>query len=101
SRDELVVRQGDHRVEADAQEAPDLAAVDPAEHLVNVHAGVRHRLRVDAPHFRDIGAVFGVLDVALARELVALLAVLAAALAVALAGDRSVAAALPADPPRG
>ena len=75
------------------QQAPDLAAFDLAEHLVAVDAGLRAAPPARCPRRRRRGAVLGVLDVARARELVALLAVLAAALAVALAGDRRVAAA--------
>ena len=74
--------------------------LDLAEHLVAIDAGVRQLLLGDAPDVGDVPAMLGVLDVAAAGELVALLAVLAAALAVALAGDRRVAAARPADPPR-
>src|SRR4051794_5315691 len=55
---------------------------------------------IDAPDAGDMGAVFGVLDVAHARQLVALLAVLTAALAVRLAGDGAVATAFAADAAR-
>ena len=73
--------------------------LDLAEQLVAIDPGVRQLRLGDAPDVGDVPAVLGVLDVAAAGELVALLAVLAAALAVALAGDRRVAAARPADPP--
>ena len=54
------------------------------------------------PHTaRDVGARLGVGDLAVAGELVALLAVLAAALAVALTGERAVAAARRARAGRG
>ena len=46
-------------------------------------------VRVDAPDAGDVRAGGGVVDLAVAGELVGLLAVLAPALAVALAGDRS------------
>src|SRR5262245_51363657 len=52
-----------------------------------------------APDRRDVGAVLGVVDVAPAGQLIALLPVLAAALAVALAGYRAVATRRPADTP--
>ena len=84
------------------QQALDLAAVDLAEDLV----GSRRRRAAARPASMPQTpatwrAVLRVLDVAAAGKLVALLAVLAAALAVALAGDRRVAAARPADPARG
>ena len=55
----------------------------------------------DAPDLGDVRAVLGVLDVAVAGQLVALVAVLAPALPVALPGDGAVAAARLADPPGG
>ena len=55
------------------------------------------RCFLDAPDLGDVCAVLRVLDVARARQLVALLALLPPALAVALAGDHRVAAAFPAD----
>ena len=82
------------------QQALDLAPIDLAEDLVGIDARRGQFVRVDAPDRGDVGAVLGVVDVARAGELVALLAVLAPALAVALAGDRGVAAALAADPAR-
>ncbi len=95
--DEVAVRQRHLGVEADAEQAADFAAVDLAEDLVGVHAAVRQFRRIDAPHLGDVGAVLRVLDVAAAGQLIALLAVFASALAVALAGDGGVAAALAAD----
>ena len=59
--------------------------------------GLRDLVGRDAPDRGDVLASLGVGDRALARELVALLAVLAAALAVALAGDHHAARALAAD----
>ena len=98
--DEAVVRQRHLGVEAEAEQALDLALVDLAEQLVGVHTRVGDALLRHVPDAGDVGAMLGVLDVAHAGELVALLAVLAAALAVGLAGDGAVAAALAADAPR-
>src|SRR5262249_30032361 len=70
--------------------------------LDDLHRGdalPRDALLGDAPHRRDVRAVLGVLDVARAGKLVALLALLAPALAIALAGDHRVAATGSADPP--
>ena len=78
----------------------DLARVDLAEHLVRVDARAGHVLLVDAPDAGDVLAVLGVGDVAPARELIALLPVLASALAVGLADDRAVAALRLADAAR-
>ena len=75
--------------------------VDLAEYLITIDALARHLVDVDAPHSGHVGAVFGVLDIAGAGQEVAFLAVLAPALAVALAGDRGVAATRPADAPGG
>ena len=102
ARDESAVRQRHLGVEADAEQAADLAAVDQAEDLVGVHAGAPgNSSGADAPDLGDVLAVLGLADVAAAGKLVALLAVLAPALAVALAGDGRVAAVGPADPARG
>ena len=57
------------------------------------HAGTGDGVGLDAPHARHVGAGVGVGDLAVAGKLVALLPVLAAALAVALTGERAVAAA--------
>src|SRR5262249_23421106 len=91
----------DHGVEADAEEAPDLAGVDLAEHLVAIDARPRKVIGGHAPDPGHVGSMFRVPEIPHSWELVALLAVLAPALAVRLAGDRRVAAALRADPPRG
>ena len=95
--DEVAVGQRDHRVEADAEQALDLAVVDRFEQRHGRQARVRDGRFLDAPDAGDVLAVLGVLDVARAGQLIALLAVLAPALAVALAGDRRVAAAFAAD----
>src|SRR5690606_3767701 len=95
-----VVRDRDNRVEEDAEQAADLAAIDLAEQLDAVDAGWRQVVRLDAPDARDVRAVLRVVDAPHARELVRLLAVLAAALPVALPRDRAVAAALAPDPAR-
>ena len=60
-------------------------------------AGAGQVVRRDAPDAGDVPARRGVGEAALARQLVALLAVLAAALAVALAGDHDAAGAFPPD----
>ncbi len=83
------VGQRDGRVEADRQQALDLAAVDRLHDLLRGEALAGDLVDVAAPDRRDVGAVLGVGDVAVAGELVALVALLAAALAVALAGDRA------------
>ena len=57
------------------------------------HAGTGDHRGVDAPDARDVGTGVGIDDLAVPGQLVALLAVLAAALSIALAGQRAVAAA--------
>jgi hypothetical protein len=89
------------RVEAERDQALDLAIVDLAEHLVAIDAGAGHVRLGDAPDLGDVGAVDRVGDIAPAGQLVALLPVLAAALAVGLAGDGAVAAPLAPDTPGG
>ena len=63
------------------------------EQLDGGQPGPGQIVRVDAPDPGHVGAGGGVGDLAVAGQLVGLLAVLAAALAVALAGERAVAAA--------
>ena len=98
-----VVRVGvaHHRVAADVDQAAHLARVDRLEHLHRRLALVGELLVGDPPHAADVRAVLGVLDVAVAGQLVALVAVLAPALPVALPGDGAVAASGPADAARG
>ena len=98
ARDEGVVRQRDLRVEADREQPLDLAAIDLAEQLVGIDAGAGQLLLVDPPDAGDVAPMLRVADVAPARELIALLPVLAAALPVGLADDRAVAALRLADP---
>ncbi len=98
---ELRVRQGDQRVEAEQQEALDLAGVDGVHDLLGALAHAGQLVVGAAPDGADVLPVLGVADVAVARQLVALVAVFAAALAVALARDGAVAAAGPADAARG
>src|SRR5581483_1978037 len=72
---EALVGQRDERVEAEREEAADLA---PVQHLHDLRRGralPRDALLRDAPEPRDVRAVLGVLDVARARELVAALPV--------------------------
>src|SRR5690606_36657324 len=78
----------------------DLALVDLADDLVRVDALARDLVGLDTPDPGDVCAVLGVVNVAGAGELVALLAVLASALPVGLSGDRRVPAALATDPTR-
>src|SRR5438093_13288315 len=101
TRDESIVRQGDLRIEADTKEPANLAAIDAAKHLVNIDAGLRNLLRLDAPNRGDVLAMLCVTDVAHARKLVTLLAVFTSALTITLTGDRCVAAAFAADASRG
>src|SRR5262249_11916869 len=98
-RDEVVVRQRDLRVEANREQSFDGAAVDLAKNLVSVHARARHLFFVNAPDFRDVSAMFRIVDVARAWQLIALLAMLTPALSVALTRNRRVAAALAPDAP--
>ena len=75
-------------VEADRQQSLDLTGVDRLDDLLGRDALARDLLVVATPHRCDVGAVFRVRDVAVAGQLVAFVAVLTAALAVALPGDR-------------
>jgi len=97
---EGVVRQRHRGIEANGEKAPDLTRLDPAEDLVGVHARRGELFRGDPPDRRHLGAVARVAEVPGPRELIALLSVLAAALAVALAGDGRV-PAVPAPDPAG
>ena len=101
STDEVVIRKGNDGVEANAEHPFDLAFVDLTDDLVGVHAGAWQISRVHAPYAGDVGAMLGIGEIAAAGKLVALLAVLAPALAVGLAGDGGVAALGKADPPGG
>ncbi len=88
--DHPVVGEGDEGVVADADQAADLAALHLPDHLHHGGSGGREFGLLDAPDLADLTAVLGVGDGASAREEVGLLAVLAAALPVALAGDGAV-----------
>src|SRR5690606_38886623 len=68
--------------------------------FVDVDARTGNLVGFDAPNLCDVRAVSRIGDVARAGQLIALLAVLAPALTVALAGDRRVAAIRPADASR-
>src|SRR5262245_58256497 len=94
---EVRVWQRNERVEADRQQAFDLAAVDRFHDFHRRVAGTRNLLGRDAPHLRDVRASRRIVDRALAGQLIALLSVLAAALPVALAGDHRRTAALAAE----
>ncbi len=80
-------------VEADRQQALDLPGVDRLDDLLGGDPLARDLVLGAPPHRRDVGAVLRVGDVPIARELIALVAVLPPALAVALPGDRRHAAA--------
>ena len=88
------VRRGNRHVGAVHEEAAD--AVGLSQRLQQLYGGQaragNERFR-DAPHGGHVGAGGGIGDLAVAGELVRFLAVFAAALAVALAGERAVAAA--------
>ena len=87
------VRQRDHPVIAERNEAFDLALAHFVEHLDDRDAGLRQFFFRQAPNLTDVFPVLRIVDRPLARKLVGLLSVFAAALAVSLAGDRSVTAA--------
>src|SRR4051812_36523325 len=59
-----------------------------------------HILLVNTPDAADIFAVFGILNIPIAGQLIALVPVLASTLAIALACDGGVAAKGPPDPAR-
>ncbi len=91
-------RHGD--VAGQHEQHPDAArGAEPVEHLVRGAAGPGQLVGVDAPHGGDMCAGGRVVQPPVPGELVGLLAVLAAALPVALAGDRAVAGARPPDQP--
>ena len=90
ARDERVIRERYLRIEADRQQALDLAAVELAEQLVGVDARTGQLLLIDAPDASDVFAVLRVGDVAPAWKLIALLPVLATTLTVGLSDDRAV-----------
>src|SRR4029434_10989131 len=101
TRDEGIVGKRHLRVEADREEPFDLSSIDLAKELIRVDARARKLLLFDAPDARHVAAVLGVADIAPARQLIAFLPMLAAALSVGLANDRAVAALRLADPSRG
>ena len=75
---------------------PSVVSFHPSGNVL-VGRDARERRLVDSPDTRDVAPVLGVADVAPARELIALLPVLAPALAVGLADDGAVAALWLAD----
>ena len=99
--DEILIGQGHHGVEADRQEPPDLAGVNGLQDLHRRDALAGQLLLLHAPHAGDVLPVLGVLDVAGAGELIALLPLLSPALTVALAGDHRVSTPLAPDPAAG
>src|SRR5690606_18946617 len=64
SPDVVVIRQRNEGIKADREQTFDLAAVDEAEDLVGVDAGLREVVRIDAPDGGDVSAVLGVGEVA-------------------------------------
>ena len=62
----IVVRQRDHRIEAETQQPFDLAALDLAEDLIGIHARLGQFIRCHAPDSRNVGAMFGIRQVATA-----------------------------------
>ena len=90
------------RLEASSQQGPDAAGgAHPVEHLVRRQARLGQLVGVDAPDRGHVGPVGRVGELAVAGQLVGLLPVLAAALAVALAGDGAVAGVRLAGQPEG
>src|SRR5205823_8071281 len=83
---------GDDRVGAEDEQGARAAAVfaERVQQLGGRHAGAGQRGRVDAPDGGDVRPGRGVVDAPVPGELVGLLAVLAPALAVALAGKAAV-----------
>jgi hypothetical protein len=90
--DHVVVGQRDDRIEANRDEPFDLASVDRLHELIRGEPFSRQLFFLDPPDLADVTPMLGVFDVPVAWELVALVAVLASALAIALTGNRSVAA---------
>ena len=98
SRVKFGVGQRDQRVEADRKQRLDLAAVDRVHDLhARCSPACGSLVGRDAPDLGDVLARRRIGDGPLAGQLIALLAVLAAALAVALAGDHDAAGAFAAD----
>src|SRR5215469_10071157 len=93
--------QRDRRIEADGKQTLDLAVVNRLNQRHGRQTFARKRLLRHAPNTGDVLAVLGIRDVSVAGELVALLSLLACTLAVALAGNHGVAAALASDAPTG
>ena len=85
---EAGVGQRHHGVEADGDQALDLTGVDRLHDLLSRQALAGDLVDVHAPHRGHVGPVLGVGDIAIAGELVALVSLLPASLAVALSGDR-------------
>src|SRR5262249_38546556 len=81
------IRQRDQRVETNREQSFDLSTVNRFHDLDRRIARVGQTVWIDAPYFADVSAGLRIFDVPLARQLVALLPVLAAALSIALARD--------------
>src|SRR4029434_254847 len=81
------IRDGNQRIETDANEPFDLAALDGVENLTRGKALFRQVALRQTPELGDELSMLRIVDVAAARKLVAALAVFAPALTVALAGE--------------
>ena len=99
-RDPGRVRGRHHRVGAHHDQRLHLAA-ERVEEFVRAASGPRERVRVHAPHARDVGPGRRVRQLAVTRQLVGLLAVFPAALTVALTGETAVAGERTAGPAGG
>ncbi len=85
-------RRGDRDIGGEHQQAA-YGRAERRQQLGGGQAGARQVVGIDAPDRRDLGAMPGIVDLAIAGKLVGLLAVLAAALPVALPGQAAIAAA--------
>src|SRR5262249_39989271 len=96
-----VIRKGYNRIKADRKKTADFIRFDFPEHLIAIDTRGRHFLFGDSPNVCDVGAVFGIGNVASPRKLIAFLSVFAASLAISLPRDGGVSASGSADPARG
>ncbi len=94
------VRRGHHRIRTHHQQRPHLGA-QRVQQLVRTAPRTRERVGIDPPHLRDMAARRRVGELAVAGQLVGLLAVFTASLAVALPRQTAVAGQRPARAPGG
>src|SRR5260370_14054485 len=94
---EIRVGQRDQRIEADGEQRLDFAAMDSLHDLDGGIALLSDFVFLNTPDLRDMPAPFRIVDLALTGKLIALLAMFAAALSIALAGDHHAARAFAAD----